>query len=81
MGVNSWSLIAVLASIFAGAVALQCYQCGQYNDGVGSITPCINDTYMHLKECPHRDQVYCIVSKILEFVSGVSKSVKTQSSI
>ncbi|KAK0159307.1 hypothetical protein PV328_010198 [Microctonus aethiopoides] len=32
---------------------LSCYKCGQYNDGVGSITPCINSTaQMHLQECP-----------------------------
>ncbi|XP_071867205.1 U-scoloptoxin(05)-Sm1a [Bombus fervidus] len=32
--------------------SLKCYKCGQYNEGVGSITPCINYTaHMHLKEC------------------------------
>lgn len=56
------------ACVFAAALAassvatLQCYQCGQYNDGVGSITPCINETHMELKECPSLDHVYCIVS-------------------
>ncbi|XP_066586667.1 lymphocyte antigen 6G [Prorops nasuta] len=35
------------------AHSIQCYKCGQYNEGVGSITPCINYTaQMHLKECP-----------------------------
>ncbi|XP_063931845.1 uncharacterized protein LOC135143833 [Zophobas morio] len=54
------------ACVFAAALAassvatLQCYQCGQYNDGVGSITPCINETHMELKECPSLDHVYCI---------------------
>uniref|UniRef100_A0ABD2WQB3 Uncharacterized protein n=1 Tax=Trichogramma kaykai TaxID=54128 RepID=A0ABD2WQB3_9HYME len=41
---------------------LNCYQCGQYNDGVGSITPCINYTATQLKECPKTSE-YCIVSK------------------
>lgn len=52
----------VLAILTASAAALQCYQCGQYNDGIGSITPCINETHMELKECPSLDHVYCIVS-------------------
>ncbi|KAL7306992.1 hypothetical protein TKK_0000742 [Trichogramma kaykai] len=39
---------------------LNCYQCGQYNDGVGSITPCINYTATQLKECPKTSE-YCIV--------------------
>ncbi|XP_043515876.1 toxin 3FTx-Lei1 [Frieseomelitta varia] len=33
--------------------SLKCYKCGQYNEGVGSITPCINYTaHMDLKDCP-----------------------------
>ncbi|XP_043274847.1 uncharacterized protein [Venturia canescens] len=40
--------------------AIRCYKCGQYNDGVGSITPCINYTaYMHLEECPPASE-WCI---------------------
>ncbi|XP_015597234.1 uncharacterized protein LOC107268709 [Cephus cinctus] len=40
--------------------AVRCYKCGQYNDGVGSITPCINHTaQMHLKECPSSSE-WCI---------------------
>jgi hypothetical protein len=46
-----------------GGVALQCYQCGQYTDGVGSITPCISySAEKHLKECPSSQSNYCIVS-------------------
>ncbi|KAH0820082.1 hypothetical protein MTP99_016528 [Tenebrio molitor] len=62
MGVNCLLAAAVLGGFVASAVALQCYQCGQYNDGVGSITPCINETHMELKECPSLNHVYCIVS-------------------
>ncbi|KAF6209397.1 hypothetical protein GE061_015144 [Apolygus lucorum] len=39
---------------------LRCYQCGQYTDGVGSITPCINHTDRHLKDCPKPNQDNCI---------------------
>ncbi|XP_053977071.1 uncharacterized protein LOC128888792 [Hylaeus anthracinus] len=42
------------------AHGIRCYICGQYNEGVGSITPCINYTaHMHLKECPPRAE-WCI---------------------
>lgn len=48
------------------AEALKCYQCGQYNDGVGSITPCLNYTEktapFYLKDCKSSD-AYCIVSE------------------
>ncbi|XP_018908945.2 uncharacterized protein [Bemisia tabaci] len=43
-----------------GAAALRCYQCGEYNDGVGSITPCLNYTANHLKECPSRLSLNCV---------------------
>ncbi|KAK9881686.1 hypothetical protein WA026_017203 [Henosepilachna vigintioctopunctata] len=46
--------------ILGAAMALQCYKCGMYNDGVGSITPCINDTNMPLLVCPDKDHKYCI---------------------
>ncbi|KAL1138066.1 hypothetical protein AAG570_009761 [Ranatra chinensis] len=50
-----------------GGSCLRCYQCGQYTDGVGSITPCINYTArVHLKECPQALSQHCI-----EFVSIV----------
>ncbi|KAF3429903.1 hypothetical protein E2986_10944 [Frieseomelitta varia] len=42
--------------------SLKCYKCGQYNEGVGSITPCINYTaHMDLKDCPPSAE-WCIVS-------------------
>ena len=48
------------------ASSIRCYQCGQYTDGVGSITPCINYTErLHLKECPHPTAQHCIVSTLL----------------
>ncbi|XP_066904692.1 U-scoloptoxin(05)-Sm1a [Halyomorpha halys] len=39
---------------------LRCYQCGQYTDGVGSITPCLNYTARHLKDCPPELSQNCI---------------------
>lgn len=51
------------------AEALKCYQCGQYNDGVGSITPCLNYTEQtapsYLKDCPRSSDAHCIVSASL----------------
>ncbi|OXU31861.1 hypothetical protein TSAR_014089 [Trichomalopsis sarcophagae] len=50
--------------LFRGRIAegLSCYKCGQYNDGVGSITPCINYTATQLQECPKTSK-HCISSK------------------
>lgn len=62
MGVNYVLIISILFCLFVTTIALQCWQCGQYNDGVGSITPCINYTHMVLKECPSREHTFCIVS-------------------
>ncbi|XP_006560037.1 toxin 3FTx-Lei1 [Apis mellifera] len=46
-------LFAALFLCIGLAHGIRCYKCGQYNEGVGSITPCINYTaHMHLKECP-----------------------------
>lgn len=64
MGVVANCLLLICTScFFVAIVALKCHQCGQYNDGVGSITPCINSSYMQLKDCPSLDHRYCIVSK------------------
>lgn len=65
---NRLSLImfGVLLFMVTTSNALQCYQCGQYNDGVGSITPCPNYTEtaanLFLKDCPKSTDKYCIVS-------------------
>lgn len=64
MGANYIIFASVSFCLFATTIALQCWQCGQYNDGVGSITPCINYTHMVLKECPSREHTFCIVSTI-----------------
>lgn len=62
-GAGGWLLAACVCCVaVAAALALSCHKCGQYNDGVGSITPCINSSYMVLKECPSPDYQYCIVS-------------------
>lgn len=56
----------VMAMVIAVGNALQCHQCGQYNDGVGSITPCLNYTdqsaHLYLKDCPRSSDKFCIVS-------------------
>lgn len=58
--------LAFVAGVITSVNALQCYQCGQYNDGVGSITPCLNYSvnlaHLHLKECPRKTDKFCIVS-------------------
>ena len=68
MAFNTAIVGVCLASILALSNALQCYQCGQYNDGVGSITPCLNysekSAHLHLKDCPRSSDKYCIVSTI-----------------
>lgn len=60
------TLLIVIGLISRMADALQCYKCGMYNDGVGSITPCLNysesSAHLHLKECPRKTDKYCIVS-------------------
>lgn len=57
-------ILLIKSSLFVDA--LKCYQCGMYNDGVGSITPCLNYTETtapnYLKDCPKSSDNYCIVS-------------------
>lgn len=70
MAINRYLLIAIsLLTLSVLAHGLKCYQCGQYNDGVGSITPCLNYTEQsapkHLKDCPRSSDAHCIVSIIL----------------
>ncbi|XP_074031594.1 uncharacterized protein [Leptinotarsa decemlineata] len=60
MGVNAAIFGGVFMVVLGAAVALQCYQCGMYNDGVGSITPCLNKTHMKLIDCPKPEHNYCI---------------------
>ncbi|CAH0763512.1 unnamed protein product [Diatraea saccharalis] len=48
-----------LLSLAASATAIRCWKCGQYSDGVGSITPCNNRSAAHLEECPGNSK-YCI---------------------
>lgn len=67
MSFNRVILIAVyLALILVMANALKCYQCGLYNEGVGSITPCLNYTeqtaHTFIKDCPRNADKFCIVS-------------------
>lgn len=61
------ALFISAAMLVTSSDALKCYQCGQYNDGVGSITPCLNYSaplaHLHLKECPRSSDKFCIVSK------------------
>lgn len=48
------------------ADGLKCHMCGQYNEGVGSITPCTNYTtdiaHLYLKECTKKSEKFCVVS-------------------
>lgn len=59
-------LVFLLVFMIVSTNGLQCYQCGQFNDGVGSITPCLNYTetnaHFYLKDCPRRTDKFCVVS-------------------
>ncbi|XP_023712433.1 uncharacterized protein LOC111867128 isoform X2 [Cryptotermes secundus] len=62
---NFKTVVVLLVSLFMlGSVmptmGLRCYRCGQYTDGVGSITPCINYTSHNLQDCPEEQNIYCI---------------------
>lgn len=65
---NMLVMLTVLACGLATVNGLKCHMCGQYNEGVGSITPCLNysDQYAHLylKECSKKSEKYCVVSEI-----------------
>ncbi|CAG9569571.1 unnamed protein product [Danaus chrysippus] len=49
----------ILLSFVAAVASIKCWQCGQYSDGVGSITPCNNRSAARLNQCPP-DAKYCI---------------------
>ncbi|PBC29793.1 hypothetical protein APICC_10013 [Apis cerana cerana] len=64
-------LFAALFLCIGLAHGIRCYKCGQYNEGVGSITPCINYTaHMHLKECPSSAK-WCIILEKNEFSNTI----------
>lgn len=53
-------LVAMFVLCIGVTQGIRCYKCGQYNEGVGSITPCINYTaQMDLKDCPPTSE-WCI---------------------
>lgn len=64
---NMLVMLTVLVCGLATVNGLKCNMCGQYNEGVGSITPCLNysDQYAHLylKECSKKSEKYCVVSE------------------
>ncbi|CAH2059711.1 unnamed protein product, partial [Iphiclides podalirius] len=51
--------VCTLLALFATGGCMKCWQCGQYSDGVGSITPCNNRSATRLAECPAGAK-YCI---------------------
>ncbi|CRK87045.1 CLUMA_CG000873, isoform A [Clunio marinus] len=59
-----FSMVIVLFTLIIATNGLQCHICGQFNDGVGSITPCLNYTetnaHLHLKECPRKTDKFCV---------------------
>lgn len=61
-----WCAVSVC---LLGTAALQCFQCGEYSDGVGSITPCLNDNSSKLIHCPDSEAKFCIVSIIFSLFS------------
>ncbi|XP_063369170.1 uncharacterized protein LOC134657524 [Cydia amplana] len=50
---------ALLLALVSACAALKCWQCGQYSDGVGSITPCANRSATRLDNCPNTAK-FCI---------------------
>ncbi|KAH8295322.1 hypothetical protein KR018_009990 [Drosophila ironensis] len=56
--------IALCSGCFSFADGLKCHMCGQYNEGVGSITPCTNYTkeiaHLYLKECTKKSEKFCV---------------------
>jgi hypothetical protein len=61
-----FSVVILLVFMIISTNGLQCQICGQFNDGQGSITPCLNYTvenaHLHLKECPRKTDKFCVVS-------------------
>ncbi|XP_073818257.1 uncharacterized protein [Musca autumnalis] len=59
-----FALLAVLLCGLVGVDGLKCQMCGQYNEGVGSITPCLNyseqNAHLYLKECSKKSEKYCV---------------------
>lgn len=51
--------VFILLALAATSNAIICWKCGQYSDGVGSITPCNNRSAARLDECP-KDHKFCI---------------------
>ncbi|CAD0205556.1 unnamed protein product [Chrysodeixis includens] len=60
MSCTRLATVFVLLSLAAASSAIKCWKCGQYSDGVGSITPCSNRTATRLEECPSNAK-YCII--------------------
>ena len=60
-------LVLLVVSMIVPSNGLQCQQCGQFNDGVGSITPCLNysekNAHNYLKECPRKTDKFCVARK------------------
>ncbi|CAK1594460.1 unnamed protein product [Parnassius mnemosyne] len=59
MSTRLLATIGVLLTLVAAGSSIKCWQCGQYSDGVGSITPCNNKSATRLAECPPAAK-YCI---------------------
>ncbi|KPJ12096.1 hypothetical protein RR48_02985 [Papilio machaon] len=56
---STWLLCASVVLLAGAASGIKCWQCGQYSDGVGSITPCNNRSATRLADCPPAAK-YCI---------------------
>lgn len=62
-------VVVLVVSVIMSTSGLQCHICGEYNDGQGSITPCLNYTesnaHLHLKECRRKTDKFCVVSLLM----------------
>ncbi|EDV98543.1 GH22350 [Drosophila grimshawi] len=64
-----WVVLLLAAILFCSSSfglvdGLKCHMCGQYNEGVGSITPCTNYSkeieHLYLKECTKKSEKFCV---------------------
>lgn len=60
--------VFLIIAFIAASSAIKCWKCGQYSDGVGSITPCNNRSAASLEPCAAGAK-YCIVSSIFCIIS------------
>ncbi|XP_073963088.1 uncharacterized protein [Choristoneura fumiferana] len=70
---NQLATAFLLLTVATAATALKCWRCGQYSDGIGSITPCTNRSAARVVECPSNAK-YCIrLRRIIKLLDSEGK--------